>query len=61
MAAILELAEVWKHVSPLSVQEYHRFDEFNENGRRTFVVGVNDALECFSIPDLRLQVTEIFP
>src|SRR5438093_3909250 len=34
MAAILEIPEVRQRVSPLSVEEYHRLDEFNENGRR---------------------------
>jgi Uma2 family endonuclease len=38
MAAILELPEVRKRVSPLSVEEYHRLDEFNENGRRTELI-----------------------
>ena len=35
MSAILEIPEVRQRVSPLSVQQYHRLDEFNENGRRT--------------------------
>lgn len=35
MTAILEIPEVRKRVSPLSVEEYHRLGEFNENGRRT--------------------------
>jgi len=38
MTAILELPEVRKRVSPLSVEEYHRLDEFNENGRRTELI-----------------------
>jgi len=38
MAAILEIPEVRQRVSPLSVEEYHRLDEFNENGRRTELV-----------------------
>ncbi len=38
MVAILELPEVRKRVSPLSVEEYHRLDEFNENGRRTELI-----------------------
>ncbi len=38
MAAILELPEVRKRVSPLSVEEYHRLNEFNENGRRTELI-----------------------
>ena len=38
MAAILEIPEVRRRVSPLTVEEYHRLDEFNENGRRTELI-----------------------
>src|SRR5436190_9435481 len=38
MAAILEIPEVRQRVSPLSVEEYHRLDEFNENGKRTELI-----------------------
>lgn len=38
MTAILEIPEVRRRVSPLSVAEYHRLDEFNENGRRTELI-----------------------
>ncbi|SPE55452.1 conserved hypothetical protein [Verrucomicrobia bacterium] len=38
MSAILEIPEVRQRVSRLSVQEYHRLDEFNENGLRTELV-----------------------
>src|SRR5262247_2630166 len=38
MSAILEIPEVRRRVSPLSVEEYHRLDEFNENGRRTELI-----------------------
>src|SRR6266567_5042176 len=38
MAAILEIPEVRQRVSPLSVDEYHRLDEFNEHGRRTELI-----------------------
>src|SRR5262245_36184242 len=38
MAAILEIPEVRQRVSPLSVEEYHRLDEFNDNGRRTELI-----------------------
>ena len=38
MPAILEMPEVRARVSPLSVEEYHRLDEFNENGRRTELI-----------------------
>ena len=38
MAAILEIPEVRQRVSPLSLEEYHRLGEFNENGRRTELI-----------------------
>jgi len=41
MSAILEIPEVRQRISRLSVEEYHRLDEFNENGRRTeFIRGL---------------------
>ena len=38
MAAILDIPEVRRRLSPLSVEEYHRLDEFNEHGRRTELI-----------------------
>lgn len=38
MAAILDIPEVRQRVSRLSVEEYHRLNEFNENGRRTELI-----------------------
>jgi Uma2 family endonuclease len=38
MTPILEIPEVRRRVSPLSVEEYHRLDEFNERGRRTELI-----------------------
>ncbi|MBX3747140.1 MAG: Uma2 family endonuclease [Verrucomicrobiae bacterium] len=38
MSAILELPEVRRRVSPLTVEEYHRLDELNEHGRRTELI-----------------------
>src|SRR5438094_526546 len=38
MSAILEIPEVRRRLSPLSVEEYHRLGEFNENGRRTELI-----------------------
>jgi Uma2 family endonuclease len=38
MSAILELPEVRRRVSPLSVQDYHHLGEFNEHGRRTELI-----------------------
>jgi len=41
MSAILDLPEVRRRISRLSVEEYHRLDEFNENGKRTeFIRGI---------------------
>jgi Uma2 family endonuclease len=38
MAAILEIPEVRERLSRLSVEEYHRLDEFNEHGRRAELI-----------------------
>jgi Uma2 family endonuclease len=38
MSAILDIPEVRERISRLSVEEYHRLDEFNENGRRTELI-----------------------
>jgi Uma2 family endonuclease len=38
MPAILEIPEVRERVSALSVEEYHRLGEFNEQGRRTELI-----------------------
>jgi len=38
MAAILEIPEVRQRISPISVSEYHRLNERNENGRRTELI-----------------------
>lgn len=38
MSAILEIPEVRRRVSRLSVEQYHRLDEFNEQGRRTELI-----------------------
>lgn len=37
-AEILEIPEVRRRVSPLSVEEYHRLGEHNENGKRTELI-----------------------
>jgi len=34
----LDIPEVRQRISRLSVEEYHRLDEFNENGRRTELI-----------------------
>src|SRR6266511_2488615 len=57
MAAILEIPEVRQRVSPLSVQEYHRLDEFNENGRRTELIrGI--VIEKMSKSPLRCSIAQ---
>jgi Uma2 family endonuclease len=38
MTAILDLPEVRRRVSRLSLEEYHRLDEYNENGKRTELI-----------------------
>jgi len=38
MSAILEIPEVRQRVSRLSVEEYHRLNEVNDNGRRTELI-----------------------
>lgn len=38
MTALLDLPEVRQRWSPLSVEEYHRLGEFNENGKRTELI-----------------------
>src|SRR5438045_9675055 len=38
MTAILDIPEVRQRVSRLSVEEYHRLDEFNKNHRRTELI-----------------------
>lgn len=37
-AAILEIPEVRRRISRLSLADYHRLNEFNENGRRTELI-----------------------
>jgi Uma2 family endonuclease len=38
MSGILELSEVRRRVSPISVADYHRLGEFNTRGRRTELI-----------------------
>jgi Uma2 family endonuclease len=38
MTDILEIPDVRRRVSPLSVEEYHQLGELNENGRRTELI-----------------------
>ena len=36
--ALLEIPEFRRRVSPVTVEQYHQFPEFNENGRRTELI-----------------------
>jgi Uma2 family endonuclease len=38
VAAILDIPDVRQRLSPFSVEEYHRLDEFNEHGRRSELI-----------------------
>lgn len=38
MTGILEIPEVRRRVSPLTVEKYHRLDEFNDRGRRVELI-----------------------
>lgn len=38
MSTILDIPGVRERISRLSVEEYHRLDEYNENGRRTELI-----------------------
>jgi Uma2 family endonuclease len=60
MTAILDLPELRRRVSRLSVEEYHRLDEFNENGKRTeFIRGI--VLEKMSKSPLHVTIaTRLF-
>jgi Uma2 family endonuclease len=66
--AILEIPEVRQRVSPLTVAEYHRLDEFNENGRRTELVrGIviqkmsKSPLHCFLAKRLYDLIAPLLP
>src|SRR2546422_11508194 len=59
MPAILEIPEVRRRVSPLSLEEYHRLDEFNENGRRTELIrGI--VIEKISKSPLHSSIGKLF-
>jgi hypothetical protein len=46
---MLDIPEVRQRVSPLSVEEYHRLDEYKERGRRTELIrGFVSALPCLA-------------
>src|SRR5438876_5510168 len=58
MAAILEIPGVRERISRLSVEEYHRLDEFNENGRRTELIR-GFVIEKMSKSPLRRTVASL--
>ena len=58
MAAILEIPEVRERLSPLSVEEYHRLGEYNENGRRTELIR-GFVIEKMSKSPLHRTITSI--
>ena len=68
MSAILEIPEVRRRVSRLSVEEYHRLDEFNNNGRRTELIrgivigkiGSVGTLQCATVTAVRILVSDLF-
>jgi len=58
MAAILDIPEVRQRVSRLSVNEYHRLDELNVNGRRTELIrGI--VIEKMSKSPLHRTITSL--
>src|SRR5438552_3141266 len=58
MSPILEIPEVRQRISRLSVEEYHRLDEFNENGRRTELIrGI--VIEKTSKPPLHCTIASL--
>lgn len=68
MSAILEIPEVRRRVSHLTVEEYHRLDEFNENGKRTELIrGIiiektsKSPAHCYVIHSLREQLSRQLP
>ncbi len=68
MSAILEIPEVRQRISPLSVDEYHRLDEFNKHGRRTELIrGVvigkmsKSPLHCFIAKLLYDTISRLVP
>src|SRR2546429_52621 len=68
MTAILDIPEVRQRVSPLSVQDYHRLGEHNENGRRTELIrGIliqkmsKSPLHSFLAKRLYDQIARVLP
>lgn len=58
MSPILEIPEVRRRVSPLSVQEYHQLGEYNENRRRTELIrGI--VIEKMSKSPLHRTITSL--
>jgi Uma2 family endonuclease len=67
-SSILDLPEVQARISPISVEEYHTFDEYNCRGRRTELIrGValekvpKPPLQCALGSDLYRRFSECLP
>jgi Uma2 family endonuclease len=67
-AEILEIPEVRRRISPLSVEEYHRLSEFNQNGKRTELIrGIviekvsKSPLHCFIASKLYRRLLALLP
>jgi Uma2 family endonuclease len=59
-AEILEIPEVRRRISPLSVEEYHRLGEFNENGKRTELIRGIVIEKMSKSPQHRTIVSQLY-
>ncbi len=58
MSAILELPEVRRRVSPISVEvEVYRHPE---QGQEKRIAASGELIECMSVPAVRIQVSNLF-
>jgi len=56
MSAILELPEVRRRVSPISVEVYRH----PEQGQEKRIAASGELIECMSVPAVRIQVSNLF-
>lgn len=56
MSAILELPEVRRRVSPISVEDYRH----PEQGQEKRIAASGELIECMSVPAVRIQVSNLF-
>jgi hypothetical protein len=54
-AQMLEIPEFRARISPITVEQYHQFPEFNENGRRTELIR-GAVIEKISKSPLRANI-----